>query len=350
MFTSGTTYSKGINCKGIDFSRLVIQSKVLAVANVRSVWKLSSQFYLSRASITKRVFTSPKLRDISNIPSSKLRKRARKISKAPYPGKKRKIGWSRLPLILSQYPCFHFTLQSPNVPKEAAEQLLQLTHTLRQTTDPTVSVPVCVRTCVPMWFAFIYLHVSPGTVSGLLPLHQTAAADLSPTISLPRGEHRPRCQQGLPLKVCSALYAPSRFVHFGSYRKRAVVGRTPLNTVALCVFRFLPSLARGLLQKSLANCSIQETPDADNTRDFTCASQPLAYTRLASSFLCQTKFNFRVFVVARGYDWLAQLPRSSEVVGSNQGSDLPVWSLHVLHMPACVFSGYSYILKACMVR
>lgn len=104
-----------------------------------------------------------------------------------------------LPLLLSQ---------TPGVPQEAAEQLLHLTHSLRKTNDPTVSTYVCVCvsslfTCVPSK-QFIYLCmcvcVCPaGPVSGLLSLHQTAAEDLSPSLSVPRGEHRPRCQQGLSI-------------------------------------------------------------------------------------------------------------------------------------------------------
>ncbi|XP_077393200.1 von Willebrand factor A domain-containing protein 8 isoform X1 [Festucalex cinctus] len=98
---------------------------------------------------------------------------------------------------------------SPNVPKEAAEQLLHLTHTLRQTNDPTA---------------------------------QSLASSLS-TRQL--------------LRICRRL------------------SRYPEESIAhavnkACLSRFLPSLARGSLQKSLANCSIQESPDAEHTRDFSC--------------------------------------------------------------------------------
>nr|XP_061799830.1 von Willebrand factor A domain-containing protein 8-like [Nerophis lumbriciformis] len=98
---------------------------------------------------------------------------------------------------------------SPNVPKEAAEQLLHLTHTLRQTNDPTA---------------------------------QSLASSLS-TRQL--------------LRICRRL------------------SRYPEESIAhavnkACLSRFLPSLARGSLQKSLANCSIEETPANEHTRDLSC--------------------------------------------------------------------------------
>lgn len=43
--------------------------------------------------------------------------------------------------------------------------------------------------------------VSPGPVSGLFSLHETAAEDLPPSLPVPRGERRSRCQQGLSLQV-----------------------------------------------------------------------------------------------------------------------------------------------------
>ncbi|XP_061547312.1 von Willebrand factor A domain-containing protein 8 isoform X2 [Phycodurus eques] len=98
---------------------------------------------------------------------------------------------------------------SPNVPTEAAEQLLHLTHTLQQTNDPTA---------------------------------QSLASSLS---------------SRQLLRICRRL------------------SRYPEESVAhavnkACLSRFLPSLARGSLQKSLANCAIHETPGAEHTRDFTC--------------------------------------------------------------------------------
>ncbi|XP_061735639.1 von Willebrand factor A domain-containing protein 8 isoform X2 [Nerophis ophidion] len=98
---------------------------------------------------------------------------------------------------------------SPNVPKEAAEQLLDLTHTLRQTNDTTA---------------------------------QSLASSLS-TRQL--------------LRICRRLsrYPEENIAH--------AVNKA-------CLSRFLPSLARASLQKSLSNCSIQETLDAEHARDFTC--------------------------------------------------------------------------------
>nr|XP_057938465.1 von Willebrand factor A domain-containing protein 8 isoform X2 [Doryrhamphus excisus] len=98
---------------------------------------------------------------------------------------------------------------SPNVPKEAAEQLLHLTHTLRQTNDSTA---------------------------------QSLASSLS-TRQL--------------LRICRRLssYPEEHIAH--------AVNKA-------CLSRFLPSVARASLQKSLANCSIEETQDAEHTRDLTC--------------------------------------------------------------------------------
>ena len=46
-------------------------------------------------------------------------------------------------------------LQNPKVPKEAVDQLLDLTHALRQTNDPTVR-PVCVSVCVSVCVCVFY--------------------------------------------------------------------------------------------------------------------------------------------------------------------------------------------------
>ncbi|XP_055726318.1 von Willebrand factor A domain-containing protein 8 [Salvelinus fontinalis] len=92
---------------------------------------------------------------------------------------------------------------TPNVPKEAVEQLLHLTHNLRQTNDPTA---------------------------------QSLASSLS-TRQL--------------LRICRRLsqYPEESIAH--------AVNKA-------CLSRFLPSLARSSLQKGLANCSIQDTqPDAE---------------------------------------------------------------------------------------
>ncbi|XP_070694357.1 von Willebrand factor A domain-containing protein 8 [Pempheris klunzingeri] len=97
-----------------------------------------------------------------------------------------------------------------NVPKEAAEQLLHLTHSLRKTNDPTA---------------------------------QSLASSLS-TRQL--------------LRICRRLsqYPEESIAH--------AVNKA-------CLSRFLPSLARAFLEKSLANCSIQDTPDpAEHTRDLSC--------------------------------------------------------------------------------
>lgn len=99
---------------------------------------------------------------------------------------------------------------TPNVPKEAAEQLLHLTHSLRKTNDPTA---------------------------------QSLASSLS-TRQL--------------LRICRRLsqYPEESIAH--------AVNKA-------CLSRFLPSLARASLQKSLANCSIQDAPDpAEHTNDYSC--------------------------------------------------------------------------------
>ncbi|XP_071782446.1 von Willebrand factor A domain-containing protein 8 [Centroberyx gerrardi] len=99
---------------------------------------------------------------------------------------------------------------TPNVPKEAVEQLLHLTHSLRKTNDPTA---------------------------------QSLASSLS-TRQL--------------LRICRRLsqYPEESIAH--------AVNKA-------CLSRFLPSLARASLQKNLANCSIQDTADpAEHTRDHSC--------------------------------------------------------------------------------
>ncbi|KAG7501738.1 von Willebrand factor A domain-containing 8 [Solea senegalensis] len=99
---------------------------------------------------------------------------------------------------------------TPNVPTEAAEQLLQLTHTLRKTNDPTA---------------------------------QSLASSLS-TRQL--------------LRICRRLsqYPEESIAH--------AVNKA-------CLSRFLPSLARASLEKSLANGSIQEKPGPSEARDYTCS-------------------------------------------------------------------------------
>ncbi|XP_062313090.1 von Willebrand factor A domain-containing protein 8 [Osmerus eperlanus] len=100
---------------------------------------------------------------------------------------------------------------NPKVPKEAVDQLLDLTHTLRQTNDPTA---------------------------------QSLASSLS-TRQL--------------LRICRRLsqYPDESVAH--------AVNKA-------CLSRFLPSLARSSLQKSLTNCSIQDKPDpAEHTRDHSCS-------------------------------------------------------------------------------
>lgn len=100
---------------------------------------------------------------------------------------------------------------TPNVPMEAAEQLLHFTHSLRKTNDPTA---------------------------------QSLASSLS-TRQL--------------LRICRRLsqYPEESITH--------AVNKA-------CLSRFLPSLARASLQKSLTNCSIQDTADpADHSLDYPCA-------------------------------------------------------------------------------
>uniref|UniRef100_A0A3Q3VYX4 von Willebrand factor A domain-containing protein 8 n=1 Tax=Mola mola TaxID=94237 RepID=A0A3Q3VYX4_MOLML len=98
---------------------------------------------------------------------------------------------------------------TPNVPKEAAEQLLHLTHSLRRTNDTTA---------------------------------QSLASSLS-TRQL--------------LRICRRLsqYPEESIAH--------AVNKA-------CLSRFLPRLARASLEKSLANCSILDTPDPNQTCDFSC--------------------------------------------------------------------------------
>ncbi|XP_064165757.1 von Willebrand factor A domain-containing protein 8 [Anguilla rostrata] len=100
---------------------------------------------------------------------------------------------------------------TPNVPMEAVEQLLQLTHRLRDTNDPTA---------------------------------QSLASSLS-TRQL--------------LRICRRLSQyPEESVSHAVHKA--------------CLSRFLPSLARAALQKNLANCSIQDTVDPAELqeRDLSC--------------------------------------------------------------------------------
>ncbi|KAI5107140.1 von Willebrand factor A domain-containing protein 8, partial [Silurus meridionalis] len=99
---------------------------------------------------------------------------------------------------------------TPNVPKEAVEQLLHLTHSLRSTNDPTA---------------------------------QSLASSLS-TRQL--------------LRICRRLsqYPEESIAH--------AVNKA-------CLSRFLPSLARSSLQKNQANCLIEERTDPDpELKDTTC--------------------------------------------------------------------------------
>ncbi|XP_076011540.1 von Willebrand factor A domain-containing protein 8 isoform X2 [Genypterus blacodes] len=99
---------------------------------------------------------------------------------------------------------------APNVPEEATEQLLHLTHTLRKTNDPTA---------------------------------QSLASSLS-TRQL--------------LRICRRL---------SQYPEESVAHAVN----KACLSRFLPSLARASLQKTLANCSIQDTPNpAENDQGPSC--------------------------------------------------------------------------------
>ncbi|XP_072301028.1 von Willebrand factor A domain-containing protein 8 [Eucyclogobius newberryi] len=99
---------------------------------------------------------------------------------------------------------------APNVPKEAIEQLLNLTHSLRSTFDPTA---------------------------------QSLASSLS-TRQL--------------LRMCRRLsqYPEESIAH--------AVNKA-------CLSRFLPSLARASLQKSLANCSIENGPESnEDSHSYNC--------------------------------------------------------------------------------
>ncbi|KAG8000987.1 von Willebrand factor A domain-containing protein 8 [Nibea albiflora] len=96
-----------------------------------------------------------------------------------------------------------------NVPTEAAEQLLHLAHSLRETNDPTA---------------------------------QSLASSLS-TRQL--------------LRICR------RLSHYPEESIAHAVNKA-------CLSRFLPSLARASLEKSLSSFSIQDKPDPADTRDFIC--------------------------------------------------------------------------------
>ncbi|KAE8299825.1 von Willebrand factor A domain-containing protein 8 Precursor [Larimichthys crocea] len=96
-----------------------------------------------------------------------------------------------------------------NVPKEAAEQLLHLAHSLRGTNDPTA---------------------------------QSLASSLS-TRQL--------------LRICR------RLSHYPEESIAHAVNKA-------CLSRFLPSLARASLEKSLSSFSIQDKPDPAETHDFIC--------------------------------------------------------------------------------
>ncbi|XP_076602199.1 von Willebrand factor A domain-containing protein 8 isoform X1 [Chaetodon auriga] len=96
-----------------------------------------------------------------------------------------------------------------NVPQEAAEQLLHLTHSLRKTNDPTA---------------------------------QSLASSLS-TRQL--------------LRICRRL---------SQYPEESIAR----SVNKACLSRFLPSLARAYLEKTLANCSIEDTPYPDDTHDTSC--------------------------------------------------------------------------------
>ncbi|CAG5865389.1 unnamed protein product [Menidia menidia] len=99
---------------------------------------------------------------------------------------------------------------TPNAPEEAVEQLLHLTHSLQKTNDPTA---------------------------------QSLASSLS-TRQL--------------LRICRRL---------SQYPEESIA--RAVNKA--CLSRFLPSLARASLEKSLNNCSIQDKPDpAEHTRDYRC--------------------------------------------------------------------------------
>ncbi|KAI1899570.1 hypothetical protein AGOR_G00063140 [Albula goreensis] len=101
---------------------------------------------------------------------------------------------------------------TPNAPTEAVEQLLHLTHTLRQTNDPTA---------------------------------QSLASSLS-TRQL--------------LRICRRLSQyPEESVSHAIHKA--------------CLSRFLPSLARAALQKNLANCSIQDTVDSVGQQEMDLSCQ-----------------------------------------------------------------------------
>ncbi|KAJ8349982.1 hypothetical protein SKAU_G00251120 [Synaphobranchus kaupii] len=101
---------------------------------------------------------------------------------------------------------------TPNVPTEAVEQLLHLTHSLRQTNDPTA---------------------------------QSLASSLS-TRQL--------------LRICRRLSQyPEESVSHAVHKA--------------CLSRFLPSLARSALQKNLANCSVQDTADPAEPQERDLRSQ-----------------------------------------------------------------------------
>ncbi|XP_068185310.1 von Willebrand factor A domain-containing protein 8 [Antennarius striatus] len=97
----------------------------------------------------------------------------------------------------------------PAVPKEAAENLLHLAHSLRQTNTPTA---------------------------------QSLASSLS-TRQL--------------LRICRRL---------SRYPEESVTHAVN----KACLSRFLPSLARGSLEKTLTSCCIQDPPDVPETRDLSC--------------------------------------------------------------------------------
>lgn len=120
----------------------------------------------------------------------------------------------------------------------------------------------------------------PGAVSGLVPLHQTAVEDLPSSLRAPRGERGSLRQQGLPLQV----HKQNTRMHDASF---SLFTRCSLNTQrALCelgrvvvvIARFLPSLASASLAKSLADCSIHDSPDPAEPRDLSCESTKIKHT------------------------------------------------------------------------
>ncbi|XP_028291916.1 von Willebrand factor A domain-containing protein 8 isoform X2 [Gouania willdenowi] len=98
----------------------------------------------------------------------------------------------------------------PTVPEEAVEQVLHLTHSLRQTNDPTA---------------------------------QSLASSLS-TRQL--------------LRICRRL---------SRYPEESVAR----SVNKACLSRFLPSLAKASLDKNLKNCSIRDTDSADRSQDAVCS-------------------------------------------------------------------------------